>query len=108
MAKIFIYNILQQRLDRLLLAVLRRKRGRRVHEWGCSSGSGSAGRSAGGGAEDQAKGEETSKTQKVRTPPTAHKLKLGPATRWEVRKRLFNHFKHFKNHALCKRRRIWF
>lgn len=62
LAKIFIYNILQQRLDRLLLAVLRRKRGRRVHEWGCSSGSGSAGRSAGRGAEDQAKGEETSKT----------------------------------------------
>lgn len=47
LAKIFIYNILQQRLDRLLLAVLRRKRGRRVHEWGCRSGSGSAGRSAG-------------------------------------------------------------
>lgn len=58
LAKIFIYNILQQRLGRLLLAVLRRKRGRRAHEWGCRSGSGSAGRSAGGGAEDQAKGRK--------------------------------------------------
>lgn len=54
LAKIFIYNILQQRLDRLLLAVLRRKRGRSVHEWVCRLGWGSAGRSAGGGAEDQA------------------------------------------------------
>lgn len=38
LAKIFIYNILQQRLDRLLLAVLRRKRGRSVHEWDCRLG----------------------------------------------------------------------
>lgn len=86
LAKIFIYNILQQRLDRLLLAVLRRKRGRRVHEWGCRSGSGSAGRSAGvgeWGGWGPGKQEITLKTQEVRTPPTAHKLKLRPATRWE-------------------------
>lgn len=38
LAKIFIYNILQQRLDRLLLAVLRRERGRSVHEWDCRLG----------------------------------------------------------------------
>jgi len=38
LAKMFIYNILQQRLDRLLLAVLRRKRGRSVHEWDCRLG----------------------------------------------------------------------
>lgn len=43
LAKIFIYNIPQQRLDRLLLAVLRRKRGRSVHEWDCRLGLGSAG-----------------------------------------------------------------
>lgn len=43
LAKIFIYNILQQRLDRLLLAVLRRKRGRSVHEWDSRLGWGSAG-----------------------------------------------------------------
>lgn len=55
LGKIFIYNILQQRLDRLLLAVLKRKRGRSVHEWDCRLGWGSAGKVVQGEeAEDQA------------------------------------------------------
>lgn len=76
LAKIFIYNILQQRLDRLLLAVLRRKRGRSVHEWGCRLGWGSAGGVQGGRSWGPGKQEKTSKRQKEKTPPTAGSYRL--------------------------------
>lgn len=69
LAKIFIYNILQQRLDRLLLAVLGRKRGRSVHEWDrrlglreCRGGV-QGGGGAGGGFEDQAKTNKQKKPE---------------------------------------------
>lgn len=71
LAKIFIYNILQQRLDRLLLAVLRRKRGRSVHEWDCRLGWGSAGEECRGRSWGPGKQENTSKRQEEKTPPTA-------------------------------------